>query len=164
MSVQCQTDFSWESSAPLRLFLADLDRRRGSTQATSGSAVADAQVPRESARQADKSGSSGVGPSSLTKRYPSTQGAGSTTSPKSQASTVGARPGSPKRRNSQPSMKVMKVLVEGVWVDVKEILNPNRHPSAKATTSSLKKSVEERCREGQSQTLEKESKLSKPSA
>ena len=99
-----------------------------------------------SARQADKSGSSGVGPSAPTKRHPSTQGTGSKTSPKSQASTVGTKSASSARRNARTSKKF---LVEGVWVDVwggggVGGLNPGR-PSAKSTTASQKK-VEDRPR------------------
>lgn len=125
--------------------MAYLDRRRLATGYLRD-ADADAQVLRESARQADEAGSSGVGPSYLTKRHPSTRGAGSKTNSKSRVSTVGARSGLQKRSNFQPSKKV---LMDGVWVHMKGIRTPNHRPSAEAAASSRKKSVEDRHRKGQ---------------
>ena len=109
-----------------------------STQAssgTTGSAGADTQALRESARRADKSGSSGAGSSVPTKRRPSTQKTVSKTSPKSKAPTVSAKSGSTARHSARPSEIL---LVESVWVDVGGILNPD-HLSAKSAAASKRK-------------------------
>ena len=118
-SVDCQSDLSWASSDTPACISGGPGSASVNNQASekTESAGADAQVLRKSARQVDKSGSSGAGPIAPTETHPSSQGTGLKTSPKSQARTVSARSGSTTRRSVRPSEKL---LVEGVWVDVGE--------------------------------------------